>query len=99
VRPVWSAAARRDLLAIAQVIAADNPARARSYIAELRAACQRLLDAPHGAVARPELADGLRMWPFGRYLIFDLPLPEAGVRIVRVLHGARDIARLFESGE
>ncbi|MCE2839244.1 MAG: type II toxin-antitoxin system RelE/ParE family toxin [Cyanobium sp. 49614_E6] len=39
---------------------------------------------------RKELAEGLRSFPVGRYVIFYLPIP-GGVQIVRVLHGARDI--------
>jgi toxin ParE1/3/4 len=39
---------------------------------------------------RDELAEGLRSFPVGRYVIFYLPIP-GGVQIVRLLHGARDI--------
>ncbi len=41
-----------------------------------------------------ELAPGLRSFPVGRYLIFYL-LDSGCLRIVRVLHGARDIDALF----
>jgi toxin ParE1/3/4 len=37
------------------------------------------------------------MWPIGgfeKYLIFYLPLPD-GIDVIRVVHGARDIERLF----
>jgi toxin ParE1/3/4 len=45
-----------------------------------------------------ELAPGLRSFPVGRYLIFDLQ--ESGcLRIVRVLHGARDLEALFTEPE
>jgi toxin ParE1/3/4 len=40
---------------------------------------------------------GVRAWPvkgFERYLIFYRPLAD-GVQILRVIHGARDIERLF----
>jgi toxin ParE1/3/4 len=43
---------------------------------------------------RDELKSGLRCHPVGNYLIFFFPL-EDGVDIVRVLHGSRDIERLF----
>jgi toxin ParE1/3/4 len=39
---------------------------------------------------RDELAPGLRSFPVGRHLIFSL-LDSGCLRIVRVLHGARDI--------
>jgi len=39
-------------------------------------------------------AEGMRSFPVGRYVIFYLPLAD-GSDIVRVLHGARDIERIF----
>jgi toxin ParE1/3/4 len=44
--------------------------------------------------ARDELAPGIRSFPFGRYLIFYLPI-SGGIDIVRFLHGARDVDRVF----
>jgi toxin ParE1/3/4 len=44
---------------------------------------------------REELAPELRSFPFGRYVIFYEVIPD-GMAIVRVLHGARDLGRLFE---
>lgn len=37
-----------------------------------------------------ELAENLRSFPVGRYVIFYLPLLD-GIEIVRVLHSARDL--------
>lgn len=45
--------------------------------------------------ARPELATGVRSFPFGRYVIFYAPLDD-GIDVVRVLHGARDIDGIFD---
>ena len=45
---------------------------------------------------RPDLAD-IRSWPVGGfedYLIFYRPVP-TGIDVLRVVHGARDIAALF----
>jgi toxin ParE1/3/4 len=44
--------------------------------------------------ARNELKVGLRCQPIGNYLIFYFPI-EDGVDIVRVLHGSRNIERMF----
>jgi toxin ParE1/3/4 len=44
--------------------------------------------------ARPELAEGLRCFSVGNYLIFFKPLSD-GIEVVRVLSGARDIDALF----
>jgi len=45
-----------------------------------------------------ELAPALRSFPVGRYLIFYVALTN-GVDIVRVLHGSRDIATLFQDDD
>ncbi len=47
--------------------------------------------------ARQELADSMRSFPFGRYVIFYVPL-EDGIDVVRVLHSARDIDAVFDEG-
>lgn len=47
--------------------------------------------------ASPTLA-GMRSWPvtgFENHLIFYRPI-EDGIEVIRVLHGARDIARIFK---
>lgn len=44
--------------------------------------------------ARDELLAGLRSFPFGRYLIFELAV-EDGVDLVRVLHSGRDLDLAF----
>jgi toxin ParE1/3/4 len=41
---------------------------------------------------RDELAESLRSFPVGNYVIFYLPLGD-GINVIRVLHGARDIRR------
>ena len=45
-----------------------------------------------------ELAPALRSFPVGRYLIFYVALTN-GIDIVRVLHGSRDIATLFQDDD
>jgi toxin ParE1/3/4 len=90
----FSPLAVADLEAIGDFIAADSPAAARRFVGELRDRCQRVLGAPLGGQLRPELLDGLRSVPFGRYVIF---YDVAGdmVTVQRVLHSARDVGTLF----
>ena len=64
--------------------------RAPSFVDELEAKCLRLGQVSGIGTARPELGDGLRMLPHGNYLIFYRD-HERGLRIERVMHGARDI--------
>lgn len=79
-----------DLEEIGDYIARDNPRRAVTCIDEIQAKCLRLGEAPEIGTARPELGEGVRVLPHGRYLIFYRKHDET-LRIERVLHGSRDI--------
>jgi toxin ParE1/3/4 len=87
-RLIFSPRAAADLEAIGDYIAHDNPARAISFLEELRAHCDRVATAPASYPAREDLAVGLRMAVHGRYLILFRANPDE-VRIERILHGAR----------
>lgn len=86
----FSPIARDDLMEIALYIAEDNPVRALTFVEELEDKCAALGNAPGIGTARPELGEGIRMLPHGRYLIFYRQASRS-VRIERVMHGARDI--------
>lgn len=90
--------AETDLLDIAVYIARDNPARARTFVAELEERCAGLLDFHDKGRERPDLAHGLRSMPHGRYMIYYTPRSNA-VRIERILHAARDVEAQFGEGE
>ena len=86
----FSPAAEEDLLDIAVFIAQDNQARALTFVDELESKCDTLGRSPGIGTSRPELGDGVRMLPHGRYLIFYREVNN-GLRIERIMHGARDI--------
>ncbi len=86
----FSPTAEEDLLDIAVFIAYDNQARALTFVDELESKCEGLGRLPGIGTLRPELGDGVRMLPHGRYLIFYREVNK-GLRIERVMHGARDI--------
>ena len=44
--------------------------------------------------SRTELANNLRSFPADDYIIFYRPT-EAGIEVARIVHGSRDISRLF----
>ncbi len=92
----FSPAARADLLAIARYIAEDNPERALSFVAELEARAAQAAERPSSFPVRDDIAPGLRTIRHGRYLLFFRELGEE-VRIVRVLHGARDLPGAFST--
>ena len=89
--------AERDLEAIGDYIAEDNPSRAVSFIAELRIQCATIAKAPQAYRVRPELGEGIRSCAHGNYVIF-FTATKARLTIVRILHGAMDIPTQFTGG-
>ena len=90
----YSPQAVADLRDIAVYIAADNPDRALSFVDELRAKDTLIAELPLSYPARDDLLPGLRAAIHGRYSIY-YRVRDDGVRIERVLHGSRDVARIF----
>lgn len=83
-----------DLEAIGDYIAQDNPARAVSFIREIREQIRNLGRNPFLYRLRPELGKDARMAPMGQYLILFRVVDEV-VRIERILYGGRDLVRIF----
>lgn len=54
-RLLWTARARRDLLAIGRYIARDNPTTARSWVERLRERARRAAEAPEAGRIVPEI--------------------------------------------
>ena len=87
-------AAVADPQSIADWIAADNPGRARDFIALLRDRCLRLGEMPEAFPRVPRFEEwGVRKRPVGDYLIF-YRIHRARVEILHVMHGARDYESL-----
>ena len=76
-------------------IAEDSMGEADAWVDRLDAKLRLLAAQPLMGRARDELSPGVRSLPFGRYVIFYLPLSD-GIEVVRLLHSARDIETLFE---
>jgi len=90
-----SRSAQRDLREIRAYIAEHGTAAAAArWIGTLRARCHRLADTPGMGWPREELGPGLRSLAVGDYLIFYKEVLGTVV-IVHVVHGARDLERLF----
>jgi len=89
--------ARDDIDDIWNYIADDNINAADNWLDKLDEQFALLTLQPLMGRARDELAAGIRSFPFGRYMIFYLPLPN-GIDVVRVLHSARDVSALFDQG-
>jgi len=98
VRVVFSAQAAAGPREIALFIARGNKPRARSFVAQLRAAARKLGDSSY---ADPLIAgresSGIRSRAVGTYLIF-YRIDQDRILIVDIIHGARDYkAILFPS--
>ena len=90
--------AKADLSDIWQFIAEDSDDQADAFIDLIDQKFELLAQQSGLGRRREELAEGLRSFPVGRYIIFYLAIP-GGVQIVRVLHGARDIEVAFTEPE
>ena len=93
-RVVRTPQADDDLWEILVYIARDNEDAAFRLIDAIDERFEMLARFPMGGQARPELLPNLRSFPVGRYLIFYRPI-EDGIEVLRVLHGARNLRRLF----
>jgi plasmid stabilization system protein ParE len=90
----FSMTAEFDLEEIGDYIARDNPLRALSFVQELRKRCEKLVSFPEAAQIHPELGEGVRLVPYGRYAICYTVHPDI-VRIERIISGGRNLPNLF----
>ena len=85
--------ARRDLAEIWSWIAVNSGrARADSVIERLRESCTLLAGNPLIGRERPEVREGVRSLAVAPHVIF-YESNQRGVRVLRVIHGARHLAR------
>lgn len=87
---IYSQRAEKDLLEIWLYIADDDMEAADRQIERIVQSRQTLAQHPGISFARAEIRTGLRSWPVGPYLILHEDDAD-GLRIVRVIHGARDV--------
>jgi toxin ParE1/3/4 len=88
------ARAKTDLAEIWDYIADNSEAQADAFIDQIDRKLVLLAENPTIGRMRDELAENMRSFPFGRYVIFYITTSN-GIQIVRVLHGARDLATIF----
>jgi toxin ParE1/3/4 len=95
VRGVIAAAAKRDLIGIADYIRPHNPGRAASFVEELLIHCQTVAELPlrHPLVPRFE-HHGVRRCVHADYLIF-YRVGTRFIEVIHILHGARDYEALL----
>jgi toxin ParE1/3/4 len=86
-----------DLDLIADFIACESPTAATRIMRRLIDRFKLLSSTPLSGQVRNDLRPGLRCVTIGNYVIYFEPISD-GVRILRVIHGARDIGAAFEVG-
>jgi len=87
-----SPAATNDLVEIGLYIARQSGSRQRadSFLDSIVATCEMLATQPEMGELRVEFATGqYRSFSVGSYVIYFRPM-QGGIRIARILHGARD---------
>lgn len=93
---IRSPQAQRDAIDIWTFIARDNPAAATRLLRLFDEKLELIVRMPLMGQSREDLAASLRSFAVGSYLLFYKPI-SAGIELVRVLHGARNLRSLFES--
>jgi plasmid stabilization system protein ParE len=96
-RIIVSAEARADLLALERYITEyDGPMRAELILNRIEGVIRTLAFMPGLGRPRPFLEGGTRAFPMAPWLIVYALLPiHDGIRVVRVLDGRRDLARIL----
>lgn len=87
----FSPQAVTDLDEILQYVSRDDPHAAVRLVDGIEATCQTLVSMPRAGTVRNDLARGMRAFTHGRYVIYFLCPTEDILRIVRIMHGARDV--------
>ena len=87
--------AAQDLEEIGDFIAQDNPLRSVEFLTELQSHCETICRNPKGYRLRQEFSKTMRSCSHGNYVIFyESDVKE--VTIVRILHGGRDLQKIFD---
>jgi toxin ParE1/3/4 len=84
-----------DLTEVFGYIYQGSPRHAESFAELVHTNLERLARRPRLGRLRPELMPDVRSFTLGRYVIFYLPRA-SGIEVLRVLHGSRDIASIFD---
>lgn len=91
--------AENELTAILDFIAdRDGPRRALHVYEQFEQAFEMLGQTPGaGAIRRDLTGDDVRWWSVYKFMVLYEPTA-TGVMVLRVIHGARDLESMFDSG-
>ena len=68
---------------------------ANKFLSAIKKKCETVSEFPEIGRVRHEYLVNLRSFPFGKYIIFYLPL-EQGIEVLRIVHGSRDVQQVFD---
>jgi toxin ParE1/3/4 len=71
-----------------------RPETARKVALKIHRECKRYARNPLIGQSRDDLLQGIRLFTVRPYVVFDYALDD-GIRVARVIHGARDYPALF----
>lgn len=86
--------ADEDIVAIATYLAEKSIQAADQFIDLINEKFQALAESTGMGRLRDELSPGLRSFPVEKYVVFYRSI-ENGILVVRVIHSARDISKMF----
>ena len=92
---ILSRAVRADIKSVLGYVSERNPTAANDLFSRIMQVCAMLDANPRTGPERSGLAAGLRCFPIGSYVLF-YEIRKDRVRIVRFLHGARDLRPIFD---
>jgi len=91
--PLYTPAARQDLIGILEFIAQDKPDAAMAWVDKIEAKCLLLAENPALGELHPHLGVDVRATTIGRYVVFHRESNDRVV-ILRVIVGDREINSL-----
>lgn len=91
---IFSPRARRDFAEILDYFGEIDPDTALDFVTRLQLMCDQLAEMPGMGRKRDDIAKGLRSFPVEKCIIF-YRLAKDDIEIVRVLHGSRNIEKIF----
>ncbi len=68
---------------------------ANKFLQAVKKKCENVAEFPKMGRVRHEYVVNLRSFPFGKYIIFYLPLSD-GIEVLRIVYSSRDIVQIFD---
>ena len=95
-RVIYSPDATAELVEIGGYIALDSERQAIAFVLRLGEKARRIARTPRIYRLRTDLAPDVRLAAHGNYVIL-FRIVGGGIEVLHVVHGARDLKRLFEN--